>query len=250
LQSEKSATPLPLDVLDAESEGMIGYMIEQELRGTMGDTAEIASLLTQVLVDPNDIAFKNPTKPIGPIYTKEEAQRLAKERQWSVGPDGEHWRRMVASPFPQRVMELNTIRRLVDGGVLVICAGGGGIPVRMTETGAIKGVEAVIDKDLSAAMLGSKLSMDGLIMLTDVDAVCINYNKPGMKKIKSVRADELRKMEFSKGSMGPKVQAACMFTERSGGWAAIGSLNELTKIVKGESGTRISNQGKPIVYYD
>jgi carbamate kinase len=231
--------PYPLDVLGAESEGMIGYVLEQELQNRLPERSAV-TVLTQVVVDHDDPAFEAPTKPIGPVYTEEQAQRLAVERGWSVAPDGEHYRRVVASPQPLSIVELSAIRMLVDAGAIVVCTGGGGIPVTMNGAGTLRGVEAVIDKDLAAELLARSLDADFLLMLTDVPAVMRDWGTPDEQPIERATPDELRAMSFAAGSMGPKVEAACRFVEATGGTAAIGALEDATRIVAGEAGTRVS----------
>ena len=238
-QAYPEVKPYPLDVLGAESEGMIGYMIEEDLRNELPGH-EVATLLTQVVVDPGDPAFLRPSKPIGPIYSEAGARRLAADRQWTVGPDGQGWRRLVPSPEPRAIVEIAAIRLLVGAGVIVICAGGGGIPVVRESSGGLQGVEAVIDKDLSAALLGTALTAEGLVMLTDVDAVYEGWGQPGSQAIREASSCQLRAMTFARGSMAPKVEAACRFVEAGGGFAAIGALDQLADILKGQAGTRIS----------
>ncbi|MFO0593147.1 MAG: carbamate kinase [Polyangiaceae bacterium] len=225
----------PLDVLGAESEGMIGYLLEQELRGRMPGR-EIATLLTQVQVDANDPAFGAPTKPIGPVYSEEEAQRLAAERGWTVAPDGAKWRRVVPSPEPRRILEIGAIRTLVEAGVTVVCTGGGGIPV-IVENNVVFGAEAVIDKDRSAALLAWLLGADMLVLLTDVEAVVEGYRTPSAHPLHETTPKQLRQLRLDLGSMGPKVDAACRFVEQTGRVAAIGALEEAAAIVRGEAGT-------------
>jgi carbamate kinase len=231
--------PYPLDVLGAESEGMIGYVLEQELDNLLPDRG-VVTVLTQVVVDPADPAFTTPTKPIGPIYTEEQARKLAGELNWTVAPDNEHFRRVVASPEPLRIVELAAIRMLVDAGALVICSGGGGIPVIVDEQGFLRGVEAVIDKDLAAELLARSLQADYLLMLTDVDAVLEHWGTPDARPIARATPTELRRLEFATGSMGPKVEAACRFVEATGGIAAIGALEDAALILAGEAGTTVA----------
>jgi carbamate kinase len=240
LQAEEFARvpPYPLDILDAETEGMIGYLIEQEL-ATCLPGKDVATLLTQIEVAADDSAFLRPTKPIGPSYPAAEAQRLAQARGWTVGFDGKAWRRVVPSPEPRRVLELTTIRLLVDAGVIVVCAGGGGIPVVVTPAGAIRGVEGVIDKDLAAALLARELHADALLLLTDVDAVYLNWNTPEASPLSSTTPRELRQHRFAPGSMGPKVEAACRFVEATGGLAGIGRLEDALALLEGRRGTRV-----------
>jgi len=234
----------PLDVLGAESEGMIGYLLEQALENRVPGVS-VASLLTQVVVDPADAAFTRPTKPIGPVYAREDAERLAAERGWAVGPDGTGFRRLVASPEPREIVELGTIRLLVDAGVLVICSGGGGIPV-VRRNGALHGIEAVIDKDLSAELLAELLEADVLLMLTDVPVVERDWGTPAATAIRRASPDELCSMRFASGSMGPKVDAACRFVKRTRGRAAIGALADAAAIVRGEAGTLIVPDPVPL----
>ncbi|MGD0452993.1 MAG: carbamate kinase [Solirubrobacteraceae bacterium] len=230
--------PYPLDVLGAESEGMIGYLLEQGLANRLPGTPT-ATLLTQVVVDESDSAFQKPSKPIGPVYERETAERLAGERRWSVAPDGEHWRRVVASPEPKRIVELQTIRTLVEAGVLVVCVGGGGIPVIVDEHGALRGVEAVIDKDRSAALLARELDADALLLLTDVPYVERDHATERAQPIREASARELDPADFDGGSMRPKIEAACRFVTETGGIAAIGALSDAAAILAGEAGTKI-----------
>jgi carbamate kinase len=230
--------PYPLDVLGAESEGMIGYLIEQELANLLPDR-RIATLITRTEVDRQDRAFRHPTKPIGPVYDKAEAERLGRERGWAVAQDGRGYRRLVPSPEPRRILEIGTIKLLVDNGVIVICSGGGGVPVVLSEWGGIHGVEAVIDKDLSAALLAIEIGADMLLILTDVSAVFTHWDSPQAKALRACIPAELRNMTFAAGSMAPKVEAACRFVEKTGSSAAIGSLDDVVGIPKGEAGTLV-----------
>lgn len=233
-----AAEAAPLDVLDAESEGMIGYLLERELRGMLPAT-KVATLLTQVRVDADDPAFERPSKPIGPVYDRATAERLAARRGWNVAPDGAYWRRVVPSPQPREIVELETIRLLVDAGVLVVCVGGGGIPVVSRTGGALDGVEAVIDKDLSAALLAETLGADALLLLTDVPFVERDHGGPGATPIHEASAAELRALELEPGSMAPKVEAAARFANARGGLAAIGSLTDAAALLDGSAGTRV-----------
>ncbi len=229
--------PYPLDVLGAESEGMIGYLIEQALGEELPDR-EVATLLTQVEVDPADPAFMTPTKPIGPIYGEAEAHVLSVRLGFRFARDGGGFRRVVASPLPHRIRELNTIRVLVAAGVIAICAGGGGIPVVRTPEGGLRGVEAVIDKDRSAALLAEQLGADALLLLTDVATVWTRWPRTAdSRPILRVSAAELRGFDFAPGSMGPKVEAACWFVERTGRFAAIGAIEQAPAILEGCAGT-------------
>ena len=235
-EAYKGVKPYPLDVLDAETEGAIGYLIEQELRNQLPDQ-EIVTLLTQIEVNPRDPAFACPTKPIGTVYSETEAKKLAKERGWAVAPDGNVYRRVVPSPEPKRILELPTIRLLVKVGALVVCAGGGGIPVIVTPGGGIRGVEAVIDKDLATALLATELQADALLLLTDVDSVYTNWNTPEAQPIKRITPQQLRNYSFAPGSMQPKVEAACRFVKATGGMAGIGKLEDAIEILGGDRGT-------------
>ena len=242
LQSEASATPSPLDVLGAETEGMIGYLVEQAL-GNRLPGRSVATLLTQVIVDATDPAFARPTKPIGPIYPEDEARQLASERGWAVARDGTSYRRVVASPEPLDIVELRTIRLLLDAGVTVVCAGGGGVPVVTDSAGHLHGVEAVIDKDLSAALLAQRLDAAMLVMLTDVDAVVDGWGTAVAVPLRTIDSAALRGMTFAPGSMGPKVEAACRFVEATGAAAAIGSLADAANVVRGDAGTLVVRPG-------
>jgi carbamate kinase len=228
----------PLDILGAESEGLIGYLLEQGLANALPDR-EVTALLTQVLVDPLDPAFEQPTKPIGPVYERDEAMRLAHERGWTVAPDGPYFRRVVPSPDPLAIVEIEAIRILVERGMLVVCAGGGGIPVVPDEHGALHGAEAVIDKDLAASLLAAELEADFLLMLTDVPWVERGWRTAGAEPIRVATAEELRELDFAAGSMAPKIEAACRFVEATGGRAAIGALADAAAIVRGTAGTTI-----------
>jgi len=231
----------PLDVLGAQTEGMIGYMIEQELGNLLPFKVPFATLLTMVEVHAGDPGFRNPTKFVGPVYNKAEADSLAAEKGWAFKQDGSKWRRVVPSPMPQRIFEIRPIKWLLDQGTIVICAGGGGIPT-MYEPGAVRklvGVEAVIDKDLCSELLARELDADLLIMLTDAPAVYMDWGKPTQRPIRSTSPSALSGIAFAAGSMGPKVEAACRFAAGSGRPAAIGALSELERIVEGEAGTTV-----------
>jgi carbamate kinase len=230
--------PYPLDVLGAESEGMIGYVLEQELGNRLPGRAAV-TILTQVVVDPADPAFSAPTKPIGPVYTEERARALERELGWTIARDGDHFRRVVASPEPLRIVELTAIRMLVDAGAVVVCAGGGGIPVTTNGVGSLHGVEAVIDKDLAAELLARGVEADFLLLLTDVEAVLRDWGTPRARPIGRTTPSELRGLELAAGSMGPKVEAACRFVEATGGAAGIGALADAAAIVAGSAGTLV-----------
>jgi carbamate kinase len=234
----KGVKTYPLDILGAESEGMIGYLLEQALHNALPERAT-ATLLTQVIVHPDDPAFQQPTKPIGPAYAEAEARRLAAKFDWTVAADGDYFRRVVPSPEPHEIIELSTIKLLVAAGVVVVCTGGGGIPVVADERGALRGVEAVIDKDLSAALLAERLGAHFLLLLTDVEAVERNWGKAEASIIREGTPAELRELSFESGSMGPKIEAACRFVEATGGIAAIGALDAAAAIVCGAAGTRV-----------
>jgi carbamate kinase len=234
--------PYPLDVLGAESEGMIGYLLEQELVSRLPEI-EVATLLTQVLVDADDPALERPDKPIGPVYDEATARRIGAERAWTIGRDGERWRRIVPSPEPRRILELYTIRKLIGAGVLVICVGGGGVPVFQGPRGGLCGVEAVVDKDLSAALLADALEADALLLLTDVPYVERDHGSARAAPIREATIEEMRALEFEPGSMLPKVEAACRFARLPERIAAIGSLRDAAAILAGETGTRITSVG-------
>ena len=240
LQNEAcAAVPgYPLDVLDAETEGMVGYLLEQEL-GRHLPPDRLATLLTQVIVDPEDPAFAHPTKFVGPGYEPRDARFLAHERGWAVAPDGDQWRRVVASPEPRRIVELDTIRLLVGHGTTVTCVGGGGIPVVPDGLGGLRGVEAVIDKDLSAALLATALGADALLLLTDVDAVYTGWGTAHPRAIRETRPALARPLGLPAGSMGTKVEAACRFVAAGGQRAAIGALGDAAEVLAGHAGTQI-----------
>lgn len=233
--------PYPLDVLDAQTEGMIGYMIEQELVNNLPHECPCATLLTMVEVDPKDPAFSNPVKFVGPVYGKEEMERISREKGWTFGRDGDSWRRVVPSPNPCRIVEIMPIRLLIEKGVTVICTGGGGIPVVRTpgNSPSFSGVEAVIDKDLASALLAREVSADLLVMATDVDGVYLDWKGPRARRIEQTTPESLRKVDFAPGSMGPKVEAACRFVEATGKRAAIGALADIRKLVSREAGTQV-----------
>jgi len=231
----------PLDVLGAETEGSIGYMIEQELGNLLPAEVPFATVLTMVEVHGDDPGFANPTKFVGPVYSKVDANRIAAEKGWAFRQDGTDWRRVVPSPTPQHIIEIRPIRWLLEHGTIVICAGGGGIPT-MFEPGSdrkLVGVEAVIDKDLCSELLARELNADLFVMLTDVDAVYAAWGEPGQKPIRQASHSALARMKFAEGSMGPKVEAACHFAARTGKRAAIGALPELGRIITGEAGTTV-----------
>jgi carbamate kinase len=241
----------PLDVLGAETEGMIGYMIEQELGNLLPFERPFCTMLTMVEVDPGDPAFSNPTKFIGPVYGKDDADRLAGEKGWAFKLDGDNWRRVVPSPEPKRIFELRPIKWLLAHNTIVIAAGGGGIPT-MYERGATRklvGVECVIDKDFASELLARELDADLFVMLTDVDAVYVDWGTPTRKAIRRASPAALTRMRFAAGSMEPKVAAACRFTTATGKSAAIGALADLSRIIAGEAGTMVSSRDTGIAYY-
>ena len=229
----------PLDVLGAETEGMIGYMIEQELENALGHDRPVATLLTQVVVDPKDPAFEKPTKFVGPVYDSEEAKRRAAGAGWSIAPDGDKWRRVVPSPKPLEIPDMRVLKLLLEQGVVVVCAGGGGIPVLRREDGSMVGIEAVIDKDAASALLARQLGADALLLLTDVDAVYRDFGTDQSTPLSELTVDEARALDMPAGSMGPKLQAACNFAE-AGGVSGIGRLQDAVAILDGSAGTRVS----------
>jgi carbamate kinase len=231
----------PLDVLDAQTEGMIGYLIEQELGNLLPADVPFATVLTMIEVDPDDSAFSDPTKFVGPIYEDAPAEALAAEKGWSFKRDGDHLRRVVPSPAPKRIFEIRPIRWLLERGTIVICAGGGGIPTSFV-AGAertLGGVEAVIDKDLASELLARDIDADLFIMATDVDGVYENWGTDDQRRLDHVTPAELRERKFAGGSMGPKVEAAVQFVERTGKRAAIGALADIEAIVDGNAGTTV-----------
>jgi carbamate kinase len=231
----------PLDILDAETEGMIGYLLEQELGNLLAPGRPMATILTRIEVDPADPAFEHPTKPIGPVYDREEAERHAVEKSWRVAPDGNKWRRVVASPQPLRIVELPVIELLVRERVIVVCAGGGGIPVVAVPGGGFEGIEAVIDKDYAGALIATSLHADAFLMLTDVDAVYGDWGTPSAWPIHRASPDEMASRVFAAGSMGPKVEAACRFVRANSGFAAVGALADAGAMLRGDAGTIISS---------
>ena len=233
----------PLDILDAETEGMIGYLLEQELGNLLAPGRPMATILTRITVDPADPAFDHPTKPIGPVYDREAAERLAGERSWTIAPDGNRWRRVVPSPQPVQILEIGVIELLVRERVIVVCAGGGGIPVVAVPGGGYEGIEAVIDKDFAGALLATSLNADAFLMLTDVDAVYADWGTSSAWPIHRASPDEMASRSFAAGSMGPKVEAACRFVRANSGFAAIGSLADAGAMLRGEAGTMVSGTG-------
>jgi carbamate kinase len=229
----------PLDVLGAETGGMIGYMIEQELENALDHAQPVATLLTQVVVDGNDPAFRTPTKFIGPVYTRDEAEARARLAGWTIAPDGDKWRRVVPSPKPQEIPDIRVLRLLLDQGVIVICTGGGGIPVLRRADGSLTGIEAVIDKDAASALLARQLQADALLLLTDVGAVYRNFGTADQTRIATLTPEDARALDMPAGSMGPKLAAAAEFAD-TGGLAGIGRLDQATEILENRAGTRVA----------
>jgi carbamate kinase len=225
--------------------GDYGYLLEQALENELPGR-EIANLLTEVTVRSDDPAFATPSKPVGPTYVEAEARRLAAERGWVVAPDGSRFRRIVPSPEPRSIVQLKTIKTLIDAGVLVICVGGGGIPITENESGVRKGAEAVIDKDLAVALLAKQIDADLLMLLTDVENVQMYWGTPDARPIRWITVEALRRTSFATGSMGPKVEAACRFVEATGKRAAIGSLPQAPEILRGACGTQVTASGTPL----
>ena len=232
----------PLDVLGAETVGMIGYMIEQELGNFLPFEKPIATLLTMVEVDPNDPAFKDPTKFIGKVYTEEEARKEAEDKGWQVKPDGKFWRRVVPSPLPRRIFQLRPITWLLEKGSVVIAAGGGGIPT-MYEPGKDRhliGVECVVDKDRASALLAKEIGADVFVVATDADAVYVDWGKPSQKAIRSATPDAMDRYSFPAGSMGPKVEAVQDFARSTGKRAVVCALPDILAAIDGEKGTTVA----------
>jgi len=229
--------PYPLDVLGAESEGMIGYVLDQHLANNLPGR-QVATLLTQVVVDPDDPAMMHPSKPIGPVYDEQRARHLTAQRGWTMVPDGEFWRRAVPSPAPKEIIELPVIRLLSMHGVIVVCSGGGGIPVVRAGEG-LRGIEAVIDKDATSSLLARGLDAEQLVLLTDVRGVATGWGTDDVRWLRTIAPEALRRLEFARGSMAPKIDAVCDFVETTGRRASIGSLDELAAILSGHAGTTV-----------
>ena len=245
LQAAAAQNGTPLDVLGAESDGMIGYVLAQELGNAMAGR-EVATVLTQVVVEPTDPAFDRPTKPIGPTYADRGAAGAAAARsRWAIARDGEAWRRVVASPEPRAIVELEPIRLLLAAGVIVICAGGGGVPVVRAPDGSLAGIEAVVDKDLTAALLATELRADALLLLTDVDAVHVDHGMATERAVAKATPDELRALGLPAGSMAPKAEAAARFVAATGAQAAIGRLEDASALLAGRAGTAIRCASHP-----
>jgi carbamate kinase len=232
----------PLDVLGAQTEGMIGYVLEQELGNLLPLEVPFATLLTMIEVDPNDPAFRDPTKFVGPVYERAEADRIAGEKGWVFKPDGDRWRRVVPSPEPKRIFEIRPIQWLLEHDAVVICAGGGGVPTMYDPSAerTLVGVEAVIDKDLASELLARDVQADLFVMVTDVDGVYVDWGTPKQRKLDRATPAELGEHGFAAGSMGPKVEAAVRFVERTGKRAAIGGLADIEAIVAGTAGTQVA----------
>jgi carbamate kinase len=241
--------PYPLDVLGAQTEGMIGYMIEQELGNILPFEQPFATILSMVEVDPADPAFQHPAKPIGPVYSEEEARRLAAAEGWVMAADGDRFRRVVPSPLPQRIFQIRPVQWLLERGCIVICAGGGGIPTMYGADGKLHGVEAVVDKDRAGALLARELEADLFIMATDADAVYLDWGKPGQRAIRRASPRALAACSFAAGSMGPKVEAAVEFVLRTGRTAAIGALADLVRMARGEAGTIVTPEAGELELY-
>jgi carbamate kinase len=233
--------PFPLDTLGAETQGLIGYWLAQELQNHLPDRM-ITAIVTQTVVDRDDPGFAHPTKFVGPVYDEAELRTIADERGWTISPDGDRWRRVVASPKPVRIVETPAIRLLLEAGALVVCAGGGGIPVIEGPGGKLTGVEAVIDKDLTTALLAEQLDADAFLVLTDVDGVYREFGTPNAERIATTTVADLRQLAFPAGSMGPKIDAVCRFVEHTDGFAAIGTLADATAILAGTRGTRVQHR--------
>jgi carbamate kinase len=236
------STPYPFDVLGAQTQGMIGYWLLQSLQNHIPHR-QVAAIINQTLVSASDPAFADPTKFIGEVYDEATAKELAEARGWVVKPDGTHWRRVVGSPEPLRVVETELIRTLLASGAIVVCAGGGGVPVIRNERGMLEGVEAVVDKDLATSVLGTALGADVLLILTDVAHVYRDYGGPGQEAITVTTPAAIRREPLPAGSMGPKVEAACRFVEITGGTAGIGRLEDAVDILAGKAGTIVSPTG-------
>lgn len=244
------ASEYPFDILGAQTDGMIGYLVEKELRSHCPQSQSVATLLTMTEVRPDDPAFDHPTKFVGPTYPVEQARELAESNGWTIAQDGDRWRRTVASPMPLRIVELRAISWMLDNGCTVICGGGGGIPVvRDVRTGGLRGVEAVVDKDRTSAVLGRDLDADLLVLATDAVAVAEGWGTRDERCIRSSHPDMIHPNDYAAGSMRPKVEAACDFVMQGRGDAVIGSLVDLAEMVEGNAGTRISRSGPPITYW-
>ena len=244
----KEVPMYPLDVLGAETAGMIGYMIQQELSNTVPGSASIATVLTQIQVDPKDPAFQKPSKPVGPVYSKEEADKIAAEKGWTMAPDNDKYRRVVASPKPVNIFGLEPLKTLIDNKYIVVCGGGGGIPTWIDDKGKQHGAEAVIDKDLATALLATLIDADLFVIATDVDGAYLDWGKPEQKRIALAAPDAALAFGFASGSMGPKIEAAANFAKATGKDAVIGALADIEQIVAGKAGTRNSGKAEGVTY--
>lgn len=238
--------PYPLDVLDAETEGQIGYVVESALDDAI-DGQDTVTVITRVVVDADDPAFSAPTKFIGPVYDAARAAELARTHGWTVRADGDRWRRVVPSPLPRRIVQLAAVRNLVAGGFLVVCAGGGGVPV-VADGRRLVGVEAVIDKDRTSALLAEGLDADVLVLATDVDALYAGWGGPEQRAVATATPEWLAQQAFPEGSMGPKVEAVSRFVAATGGRAAIGRLEDLEGLIRGTAGTQVRPGGDPVTF--
>jgi carbamate kinase len=245
----EQASAFPLDVLGAQTDGMIGYMIEQELGNLLPFEQPFATILSMVEVDPDDPAFTNPSKPIGPVYTEEESKRLAAEKGWAMAADGDGFRRVVASPLPKRIFQIRPVKWLLEKGCIVICAGGGGIPTMYAPGRRLQGIDAVVDKDRASSLMARELDVDFFIMATDAGAVYLDWGKPTQRAIRRASPEGLAAFPFAAGSMGPKVEAAIEFAERTGKTAAIGALADVTRIARGEAGTLVTRSADAVEFY-
>ncbi len=234
----KDCPPYPFDVLGAETQGMIGYLIQQGLNAAIQDRFT-TTILTRIVIDENDPAIADPTKFIGPVYTEEQAKQLAEANQWVVKPDGAYWRRVVPSPSPKEVLEIKAIKDLLENEHLIICGGGGGAPV-IEKDGAYVGFEAVIDKDMTAALIAEEIGAEHLLILTDGSHVCLDWGTPKEEKLENVSVEQLKKYTFPAGSMGPKVDACCLFVEKTKQHGHIGDLSSALEIIEGKTGTHIN----------
>ena len=249
-QAYKEVNPYPLDALGAQTQGMIGFMFEQELRNAMPGR-KVCTVSTQTIVNTDDPAFENPDKFVGPVYTREEAEVISDANpDWTLKADGHYYRRVVASPQPKEILELPSLKHIVSSGdITVICGGGGGIPVTRDADNKLLGVEAVVDKDRASAVLAEGLEAEGLILLTDVPAVETDYGQPGSKKIRSATPEAFEKFPFAAGSMGPKVESVCRFVRAGGAFGAIGALDQASEIMTRDSGTFVEMSDTEICYY-
>ena len=244
-ESYADAEPYPLDVLDAGTQGMIGYLIQQELRSLLPPQQQVATLLTMIVVDPQDPAFSHPSKFVGPVYSKDAGDKLAATKGWTFKPDGSSWRRVVPSPEPKKILEIEPISWLLDRGAVVICAGGGGIPAMYPSSGPgdLVGVEAVIDKDLASSLLAVTVGADLFLIATGVERVAINFNRPDQKWLDRITVGDAKRLhdadQFDRGSMGPKIQALIGYLERGGKAGLITNAENIGRALRGETGTRI-----------